>query len=180
MRDGQWQFVRDVGRLALVIVAVGCGTPTGTVRLDVLSYLERAKAWAPIEAEAAATVKRIFRTQFVDESEVSRQIADSRPRIERHLVQVREYQPRSEEVERIHREYVRSWELLLAGYEAIEGGFASGDYRRLATGRERLEAWRGGIVWVADELRMLAQRLNVDPADATVSFDARPPLSGSS
>jgi len=43
------------------------------------------------------------------------------------------------------------------------------DYTKLAKGREGLEAWRGGIVWVADELRDLAQRLNVDPATGTVS-----------
>jgi hypothetical protein len=157
-----WAFVG-------LVLGASCGTPSGTVRIDVLAYLERAKSWAPIEAETAATVDRIFRTQFVDEAEVNRQIADSRPRVERHLAQVREYNPRSDEVKRIHREYVRSWERLLAGYDAIETGFTSGDYRKLAAGRESLEAWRGGIVWVADKLRGLAQRLNVDPATGTVS-----------
>lgn len=160
-----------IGRLwpCVVLLAVACGKSTGAVRIDVLGYLERAKAWAPIEAETAATVDRIFRTQFVDEAEVNRQIADSRPRIERHLGQVREYKPRSDEVERIHREYLQAWERLLAGYDAIETGFASGDYTKLAAGREGLEAWRGGIVVVADELRDLAQQLNVDPATGTVS-----------
>ena len=160
-----------IGRrfLFVALLAVACGTSTGAVRIDVLGYLERAKSWAPIEAETAATVDRIFRTQFVDEAEVGRQIADSRPRVERHLGQVREFKPRSDDVERIHREYVSAWERLLAGYDAIEAGFASGDYTKLAEGREGLEAWRGGIVWVADELRDLAQRLNVDPATGTVS-----------
>lgn len=146
-----------------------CGRSTGELRIDVLGYLERAKTWAPVEAETAAAVDRIFRTQFVDEGEVNRQIADSRPRVERHLVQVREYKPRSDEVERIHREYLQAWDRLLAGYDAIGAGFASGDYKKLAVGRENLEAWRGGIVWVADELRDLAQQLNVDPATGTVS-----------
>jgi hypothetical protein len=157
-------------RLLLALMAVwACGSSTGEVRIDVLGYLERAKAWAPIEAETKATIDRIFRTQFVDEAEVNRQIADSRPRAERHLGQVREYKPRSGEVERIHREYVRAWEKLLAGYDAIETGFASGDYTKLAAGREGLDAWRGGIVWVADELRDLAHQLNVDPAAGTAS-----------
>lgn len=154
---------------ALLLFGVACGASKGALRIDVLGYLERAKTWAAVEAETAATVDRIFRTQFVDEAEVNRQIADSRPRIERHLGQVREYKPRSDEVERIHREYLQAWERLLAGYDAIETGFASGDYKKLATGRENLEAWRGGIVWVADELRDLAQRLNVDPATARAS-----------
>ena len=157
-------------RLLLVLVTVwACGSSTGEVRIDVLGYLERARAWAPIEAETKSTIDRIFRTQFVDEAEVNRQIADSRPRVERHLGQVREYKPRSGEVERIHREYVRAWEKLLAGYDAIESGFATGDYTKLAAGREGLDAWRGGIVWVADELRDLAQQLNVDPAAGTAS-----------
>jgi hypothetical protein len=158
---------RTVG--LVMLLAVACGTSSGEARIDVLGYLERAKTWAPIEAETAATIDRIFRTQFVDEAEVGRQIADSRPRVERHLSQVREFKPRSEDVERIHREYVTAWERLLAGYDAIETGFASGDYTKLAAGREGLDAWRGGIVWVADELRDLAQRLNLDPATGTVS-----------
>jgi len=154
---------------AVVLGLVACGASAGESRIDLMAYLERAKAWAPVEAETAATVDRIFRTQFVDEAEVNRQIADSKPRVERHLGQVREYKPRSDDVERIHREYVKAWERLLAGYEAIETGFASGDYIKLAEGREALEAWRGGIVWVADELRDLSQRLNVDPASGTQS-----------
>ena len=164
--------IQHAGVRWLCVVALGlvaCRASTGEVRIDVMGYLERAKAWAPIEAETAATVDRIFRTQFVDEAEVNRQIADSKPRVERHLGQVREYKPRSEEVERIHREYVKAWERLLAGYEAIETGFASGDYIKLAAGREGLEAWRGGIVWVADELRDLAARMNVDPSTGSVS-----------
>jgi hypothetical protein len=158
-----------LGWLIALLLAVGCGNSTGAVRMDVMGYLERAKAWAPIEAETAATVDRIFRTQFVDEAEVTRQIADSRPRVERHLGQVREYKPRSGEVERIHREYLKAWERLLAGYDAIETGFATGDYTKLAAGREGLDAWRGSIVWVADQLRDLAHRFNVDPATGTVS-----------
>jgi hypothetical protein len=158
---------RTVG--LVILLAVGCGTSSGEARIDVLGYLERAKTWAPIEQETAATIDRIFRTQFVDEAEVGRQIADSRPRVQRHLSQVREFMPRSDDVERIHREYVTAWERLLAGYDAIETGFASGDYTKLAAGREGLDAWRGGIVWVADELRDLAQRLNLDPATGTVS-----------
>ena len=100
---------------------------------------------------------------------MGRQIADSRPRVERHLGQVREFKPRSDDVERIHREYVSAWERLLAGYDAIEAGFASGDYTKLAKGREGLEAWRGGIVWVADELRDLAAQMNVDPSTGSAS-----------
>jgi hypothetical protein len=152
-----------------LLLAMACGGSNGAVRMDVMGYLERAKAWAPIEAETAATVDRIFRTQFVDEAEVNRQIADSRPRIERHLGEVREYKPRSDDVERIHREYLKAWERLLAGYDAIETGFATGDYTKLAAGREGLDAWRGSIVWVADELRQLAQRLHVDPSTGAVS-----------
>ena len=152
-----------------VPTGIACGASAGALRIDVLGYLERARTWAPVEAETAATVDRIFRTQFVDEAEVDRQIADSRPRIERHLGQVREYKPHSGEVERHPPGVPAGLGALLAGYDAIENGFASGDYTKLAAGREDLEAWRGGIVWVADELRDLAQRLNVDPASRTAS-----------
>src|SRR6185369_8097005 len=65
----------------LAIVAIACGTPQSAVRIETQAYLERSKGWAPIEAETARTIERIFDTQFVDEAEVLRQIADSRPRV---------------------------------------------------------------------------------------------------
>jgi hypothetical protein len=122
-----------------------------------------------VEAETARTIERILRTEFVDEAEVHRQIADSRPRLEAQLADARAYTPQSEEVRRIHRRYLGAWEALLAGYDAIESGFATGDYTRLATGRERMAEWRTTLLGVANDLRQLVQRLGIDPAGATES-----------
>jgi hypothetical protein len=158
----------------LALAAVACGTTRAAVRTDVLAYLQRAKGWAPAEAEAAKTIDRILRTQFVDEAEVRRQIADNRPRVLAHLEQVRAYEPRSRDVEQIHARYVAAWGVLLGGYDAIEEGFSSGDYSKLARGREAMEAWREQIVGVARELRELADRLGLDPAGARESRASEP------
>ena len=159
------------GPVALFVLslAVGCQTSPAGTRTDLRAYLARTKSWAPVEAEAARTIDRILKTQFVDEAEVRRQIADSRPRLLAHVEGLRAYTPHSKDVARIHARYVTAWERLLAGYEAIEEGFSSGDYTKLARGREAMEAWRAEIVGVADDLRELMQHFGVEPGSAVES-----------
>ncbi len=149
--------------LAVLAVLVGCRPGKAAVRLELRAYLQHMQDWAPVEGETARTLERILATQFVDEAEVRHQIADSRPRIRAHLARIREYRPRTPPVQRIHARYVHAWRRLLAGYDAIEAGFASGDYTRLARGREAMAAWRDGITEVARALRRLANELGVEP-----------------
>jgi uncharacterized membrane protein YccC len=155
--------------ILLSVLALGCQASPAATRIDLRAYLARTKTWAPVEAEAAHTIERILRTQFVDEAEVRRQIADNRPRVVAHLQALRAYRPQSPEVVRIHDRYVKAWEQLLAGYDAIEEGFTSGDYTKLARGREAMDAWRATIVSVADDLRELMQHFGVEPAGAVES-----------
>jgi len=155
--------------LALVLLALGCGGPPGAMRADLQAYLARMKSWAPVEAETERTIERILRTQFVDEAEVRRQIRDDRPRALVHLERVRAYAPRSKDVQHIHARYVSAWEDLLGGYDAIEQGFTSGDYTKLARGREAMEKWGVGIADVARQLRDLMQHLGVEPGGAVES-----------
>jgi uncharacterized membrane protein YccC len=153
----------------LTLLALGCGMPQATVATDVRAYLERSRQWASRESEAERTIERILRTEFVDEAEVRRQIADNRPRSQAHLEQIRAYQPRSEPVMRLHERYVAAWQTLLAGFDAIEAGFKSGDYTQLARGREAIMAWRGGILRVASDLRRMVRRYGLQPAGAVES-----------
>jgi len=153
--------------------ALGCGSsPRTATRVDLRAYLARTQSWAPVESEAARTIDRILKTQFVDEAEVRRQIADSRPRVLAHLQALRSYTPHSKEVAGVHAHYVEAWERLLGGYDAIEQGFSSGDYTKLARGREAMEAWREGIVAVARQLRELMQHFDVE-ASGPVESRAR-------
>jgi hypothetical protein len=159
-------------RLALAVLVgalIACQTPPQVIRTDVQAYLMRSRAWAPVEADAARTIKRIMDTQFVDEPEIHRQIAESRPRVLAHTAALRDYHPRSDEVRRVHRHYMTAWDRLLAAYDAIEDGFTSGDYRKLARGREDMVAWQDGIVRVADELRTLADHYGIDARGAVES-----------
>ncbi len=149
--------------LAALGFLVGCRPGKAAVRLDLRAYLQHMQEWAPVEGETARTLERILATQFVDEAEVRHQIVDSRPRIRAHLARIRAYQPRTPPVQRIHARYIHAWRRLLAGYDAIEAGFASGDYTRLARGREAMAAWRDGIAEVARALRRLADELGVEP-----------------
>lgn len=165
--------VRSV--VVFLAAALGCHAAPDAVRTDVRAYLARTRAWAPVDAEAARTIKRILDTQFVDEAEVRRQIADNRPRVVAHLAQLREYRPRSEDVRRVHQRYVAAWDRLLGAYDAIEQGFSTGDYTKLAQGREGMTAWEDGIVRVADELRQLADHYGIDPGAAIESRALAPP-----
>jgi hypothetical protein len=160
------------GLLVLAALVLGCqGSPTAT-RTELGAYLARSKGWAPVEAETARTIQRILQTQFVDEPEIRRQIADSRPRLLAHVDRLRAYSPVSKEVARVHGRYLAAWETLLSGSDAIEQGFSSGDYTKLARGREAMEAWRSEIVSVADELRELMQHFGVE-ADGAVESRGR-------
>lgn len=154
---------------SLALAVVACGTPASSVRTDLRGYLQASKAWGAVEAETARSLDRILQTQFVDEAEVLRQIADSRPRIGAHLERVRQYVPRSTPVREIHERYIAAWEKLLGGYDAIERGFGTGDYPQLARGREAIAEWREGILGVARDLRELVQRFGVDTDAATES-----------
>ena len=165
---------RAVAVLALAAALGACNGPPNETRIDLSAYLARTKAWAPVEAEAARTVVRIFDTQFVNEAEVMRQIGDSRPRVLAHLAELRDYHPRSQEVAHVHTRYIEAWQTLLDGYDAIEKGFSTGDYTNLARGRQDLDAWRDTIVDVARELRDLMQHFGVD-ASGTVESRAWPP-----
>src|SRR5262249_39437863 len=137
--------------LALLLLPA-CGTPSSVVRTDLQAYVDRIQAWAPVEAETKRTITRILRTQFVDEGAVLRQIADCRPRVLGHLARVRAYAPRSPALAQIHQRYVVAWQGLLDGFDAIESGFATGDYTKLAVGRQAMETWEAAIVHVADDL----------------------------
>jgi hypothetical protein len=149
--------------LALATLGLGCGTPPTEMRLELRSYLERSRAWAPVEAETARTIERILNTQFVNEAEVRRQIADGRPRALAHVEQLRSFRARSEELQQVHAHYLVAWEALLSGYDAIETGFETGEYTNLARGREALTQWREAIVDVARELRALMDHFGVEP-----------------
>ena len=146
-----------------------CSTPPAALRADTLAYLQKMASWAPTEAETARTLERILATEFVDQAEVLRQIADSRPRVQRQLEEAERYQPRTAEIRRIHETYARSWRALLDGYQAITTGFEAGEQTKLAEGRQDMARWRDGIMTVARELRELRDRTDLDPAELTPS-----------
>lgn len=155
--------------LSLALLADGCGASSRETRNDVRAYLQKTAGWAPIESETARALERILATQFVDEPEVLHQIHESRPRILAHLQVVRALAPKDPRLQKINRTYVSAWEGLLTGYAAIEDGFSSGDYTKLARGREAMAAWRDGIKDVARELRELASEVGVEPTTLTPS-----------
>lgn len=164
-----WDRTHSWRHLVVALLTVACQSAPGATRTELAAYLERSRSWAPVEAETAKTIERILRTEFVDEAEVHRQIADSRPRLLAHLARVRAYSPHVDALRRLHERYVTAWQDLLAGYDAIDDGFASGDYTKLARGREAMGGWRDALVRVAADLRGLQQRFTRDAGGATES-----------
>src|SRR5262249_57066637 len=93
-RDGRPRAAALALALLLTTVA-SCSTPPAALRADTLAYLQKMASWAPVEAETARTLERIMATQFVDEAEVRRQIAESAPRGQRQLETATAYEPRT-------------------------------------------------------------------------------------
>lgn len=153
----------------VLLLLASCSAPPAAVRADTLAYLQKMTSWAPVEAETARTLERIMATQFVDEAEVLRQIAESRPRVQRQLDAATAYQPRTADVRRIHASYIKAWRTLLDGYASITAGFEHGDQEKLASGRQAMLQWRDTIVEVAEELRALRDRVGVEMSDVTPS-----------
>jgi hypothetical protein len=153
----------------LIAVAVACSPSDTSVAADVQSYLSRVQTWAPVESEAAQTIERILATQFVDEAEVRKQIADARPRVAAHLETIGKYVPRTSAVERVHQRYVAAWGELLTAFASIERGFETGDYTLLARGREGMARWKEGVLAVARDLRRLVEEYDVELAPPVAS-----------
>lgn len=130
--------------LPLLLVCASCSTPPAALRADTVAYLQKMSSWAPTEAETARTIERILATEFVDQAEVLRQIADSTPRVQRQLEDAQRYEPRTSEVRRIHSTYVGAWHALLGGYQSIQSGLETSDQPKLAQGRLAMARWRDG------------------------------------
>jgi hypothetical protein len=142
----------------LALLAGACAPPPApTSQRDVDGYLQKVAEWAPQEAEVARAVRRILETQFVDEAEVRRQIAESLPRLERQVAAMRAYQPHGVELEEVHQDYLRSWQALRAGYADVAAGLDTGDQAALGRGRRALVAWRESLPATASRLRELSE-----------------------
>jgi len=155
--------------LPLLLVCASCSTPPAALRADALAYLQKMASWAPTEAETARTIERILATEFVDEAEVLRQIADSTPRVQRQLDEAQRYEPRTTEVRRIHETYLEAWRALLGAYGSIKSGLENSEQPKLAQGRLGMARWRDGILAVARDLRALRDRLDLQPGEVTSS-----------
>ena len=140
---------------ALLLAANSCTQDDHLLRSEVTRYLQLETEWAPIEAETARTIDRILATQFVDESEVRRQVAADSPRINAHLSRIAAYNFRSPEVAALHGQYMASWRDLLEGYRRIDQGIHVASASDISMGRRALESWRRSILDVARELRRL-------------------------
>jgi hypothetical protein len=140
----------------LALAATSCSAPsTPTTNRDVARYLQQLQVWAPQEAEVGRAVARILATEFADEAEVRRQIAESLPRVEQQLALMRAYHPTGTELQAVHASYVEAWASLRRGYADITTGFDSGDPNVLGRGRRALLAWRAALPAVASRLRSL-------------------------
>jgi len=152
-----------------VLLLIGCSPSTTTLRADATAYLEKLSSWGPVEAETARALERIIATEFVDQAEVLRQIADNSPRVRRHLTAVEQFKPRTAELGRIHERYVAAWGDLLKGYSSIESGLAASDQTQLAAGRAGLLRWRQSIRAVAQDVAELSERLGIPVRRTAVS-----------
>jgi hypothetical protein len=117
--------------------------------------MQQLDQWAPQEAEVGRAVRRILDTEFADEAEVRRQIAESLPRVDAQLALMRAYHPAGGALQQVHGDYVQAWETLRAAYDDILAGFDGSDQATLGRGRQELLAWRRALPDTARRLREL-------------------------
>jgi hypothetical protein len=163
-RRGISQPVRAQIRRPIVLCAVllsACTTPSQQPsQRDLSAYIEHLTQWAPQEAEVGRAVRRILDTEFADEAEVRRQIAESVPRVDAQLALLRAYHPAGNALQDVHAGYVQAWETLRAAYTDIIEGFDRSDQATLGRGRQELLAWRRALPDTAKRLRELAGATN--------------------
>jgi hypothetical protein len=148
-----------------------CSAPsTQLSQRDLSAYMDQLTQWAPQEAEVGRAVRRVLETEFADEAEVRRQIAESVPRLEAQLVLLRAYRPSSTELQEVHAAYLAAWEDLRTGYSDILRGFDAPDQAALGRGRAALLAWRRALPETAKRLRELR-----DATDQGATKEAGPP-----
>jgi hypothetical protein len=149
------------GILLLGLLAAACSPPPQpTGPRDVARYLQQLSNWAPQEAEVARAVRRILDTEFVDDGEVRRQVAESLPRLEAQLAIMGAYEARGDDLQAVHRAYVGAWAALRQGYADIMVGLDTGDQAALGRGRRALLAWREALPATAKRIRNLADATN--------------------
>jgi len=138
-----------------------CTSPSEQpTRHELSAYMEQLGQWAPQEAEVGRAVQRVLDTEFADEAEVRRQIAESVPRVDAQVALLRAYQPSSRALKDVHAGYVRAWETLRAGYADIVEGLDRADQATLGRGRQELLAWRRALPDTATRLREIAGTAN--------------------
>ena len=143
------------------MLVAGCAAPSAPLRQkDLAAYMQQLTHWAPQEAEIGRSVRRILETEFVDEAEVRRQVAESLPRVDAQLAVVRAYRPAGAELQAVHDSYVEAWDTLQRGYADILRALDEGDQAALGRGRQALLAWRHALPATARRLRELADATN--------------------
>lgn len=123
---------------------------------SVTAYLEQVRQWAPQEAEVGRGVRRILETQFVDDGEVRRQLAELQPRIDAQLSRMREYRAPAGAIADVHAAYVVAWTELQQGCRDIADGLDAGEHALIGGGRRKLVAWRESLPTIAKRLQGLA------------------------
>ena len=125
-----------------LVLLAACATPPAALRADTLAYLQKMSSWAPTEAETARTLERILATEFVDQAEVLRQIADNTPRVRGSSPRRRRIEPRTSEVRQIHEIYVELLEDAARRRTATSRPASRAGTRR--SWRKVATAWRAG------------------------------------
>jgi hypothetical protein len=142
--------------LLIALASPACAPPerppaSGAVQ----AYLQQLEEWAPEEAEVGRGVRRILETQFVDDGEVRRQLAEVQPRIDAQLSRMRGYRPPAGPIGDLHQAYVVAWAGLQQGCREIAEGLDAAEQDRLGRGRRQLVAWREALPAVAKRVREL-------------------------
>lgn len=117
--------------------------------------MQQVTSWAPVEAETARSIQRIFATQFVDEAAVRQEVSQTLPRIKSHLDRIASVAPSDSDLRDIHLRYQLAWRQLQDALIGLPDAIGRNDAGALAASRASMTAWGQAMMDIAADLRRI-------------------------
>lgn len=153
-QSGLRQFVT----LLLIVVAFGqaasCASDSDRSKAF-QGYMQQVTSWAPVEAETARSIQRIFASQFVDEAAVRQEVSQTLPRIKNHLDRIESVAPADSQLREINLRYRLAWQQLQEALIGLPDAIGHSDAAALAASRASMTAWGQSMLDIAADLRRI-------------------------
>ncbi|MGE0826068.1 MAG: hypothetical protein AB7G75_06785 [Candidatus Binatia bacterium] len=167
--------------LALCFLAA-CSQPKEVnLKEDLTKYLAQARQWTAPEAQINNAIIAVKQGQFVDDAQTLQTLKPILSVALAHVQQLENYQPDSQPLLNVHREYIEAWRAYYLAIAAIIDAVEKKDYIQLAKFKTELEQAQQSVAKALGNLARLLHTagLRSEPISERPPADAPFPSSGS-